>query len=115
MLKLRRAIVLDAAVPTHDGACDGRVSARAPEQELVVALADGDGARRAALADVALVGRPEPGDEVVVNVQALDLGLGSGGVDIVHVNLTPGPAGARPPRARLMKLSHTSRHPPGKP
>ena len=27
---------------------------------------------------------------VVVNVQALDLGLGSGGFDVVHVNLTRG-------------------------
>jgi hypothetical protein len=30
------------------------------------------------------------GDEVIVNVQARDLGLGSGGFDIVHVNLTRG-------------------------
>ncbi len=30
------------------------------------------------------------GDEVVVNVAALDLGLGSGGFDVVHVNLTRG-------------------------
>ena len=34
--------------------------------------------------------RAEVGDEVVVNVAALDLGLGSGGFDIVHVNLTRG-------------------------
>src|SRR5260370_30713084 len=115
MLKLRRAIVLDAAVPTHDGACDGRVSARAPEQELVVALADGDGARRAALADVALVGRAEPGDEVVVNVQALDLGLGSGGFDIVHVNMTRGLAGDGQPRAGVMKLNYPNLPPAVKP
>ncbi len=30
------------------------------------------------------------GDEVVVNVAALDLALGSGGFDVVHVNLTRG-------------------------
>ena len=30
------------------------------------------------------------GDEVIVNIQALDLGLGSGGFDIVHVNLSRG-------------------------
>ena len=35
------------------------------------------------------------GDELVVNVQARDLGLGSGGFDIVHVNLTRGLAGER--------------------
>jgi hypothetical protein len=108
MLKLRRALVLDAALPTHCGSCDGRVSAQAPEQELVVALAEGDGARRAALADVALVGRAEPGDEVIVNVQALDLGLGSGGFDIVHVNLTRGLAGDGEPGAGVMKLNYTS-------
>ncbi len=34
------------------------------------------------------------GDEVVVNVAALDLGLGSGGFDVVHVNLTRGLAGS---------------------
>ena len=62
---------------------------------------DGDGARRrAAIADVALVGRAEVGDEVIVNVEALDLGLGSGGFDIVHVNLTRGLAGERRSRAR---------------
>jgi hypothetical protein len=108
MLKLRRAIVLDAAVPRNDGGSDGSRSAREPEQELVVVLADGDGARRAALADVALVGRAEPGDEVIVNVQALDLGLGSGGFDIVHVNLTRGLADDGDPRARVMKLNYTS-------
>jgi Protein of unknown function (DUF3866) len=108
MLKLRRAIVLDAAVPTHDGSSDGRGSAQAPEQELVVALAGGDGARRAAIADVTLVGRAEPGDEVIVNVQALDLGLGSGGFDIVHVNLTRGLAGDGDPGAGVMKLNYTS-------
>jgi Protein of unknown function (DUF3866) len=108
MLKLRRAIVLDVTVPTRDGSCDGRATARAPEQELVVALADGDGARRAAIADVALVGRAEPGDEVIVNVQALDLGLGSGGFDIVHVNLTRGLAGDGESGASAMKLNYTS-------
>jgi hypothetical protein len=108
MLKLRRAIVLDAAAPTHDGGSDGRGSTGAPEQELVVALSDGDGVRRAAIADVTLVGRAEPGDEVVVNVQALDLGLGSGGFDIVHVNLTRGLAGDSDPGASVMKLNYTS-------
>ena len=35
--------------------------------------------------------RSQVGDEVVVNTQARDLGLGSGGFDIVHVNLSRGP------------------------
>jgi Protein of unknown function (DUF3866) len=110
MLKLRRAIVLDAAAPRPDRVSRAHASlAGAPEQELVVELADGDGGgRRPAIADVALVGRAEAGDEVIVNVQALDLGLGSGGFDIVHVNLTRGLAGDGEPGADVMKLNYTS-------
>ncbi len=40
---------------------------------------------------------------MIVNVQALDLGLGSGGFDVVHVNLTRGldaGDGGWTPRAR---------------
>ena len=40
-----------------------------------------------------LLGEMREGDEVIVNVAALDLGLGSGGFDVVHVNLTRGLAG----------------------
>ena len=53
-----------------------------------------DGERRRAWADEVLLGEMREGDEVVVNVAALDLGLGSGGFDIVHVNLTRGLEGA---------------------
>ena len=49
-----------------------------------------DGERRPAWADVALLGEMREGDEVVVNVAAVELGLGSGGFDVVHVNLTRG-------------------------
>ena len=49
-----------------------------------------DGERRPAWADEVLVGEMREGDEVVVNVAAVDLGLGSGGFDVVHVNLTRG-------------------------
>jgi Protein of unknown function (DUF3866) len=97
MLKLRRATVLQA------GSTDG------PEQELVVLM---EGERRPAIADLGLVGMSRPGDEVVVNVQARDLGLGSGGFDIVHANLTRGLSWdgdpARPPGAHVMKLNYTS-------
>jgi Protein of unknown function (DUF3866) len=98
MLKLRRAIVVEAGSP------DG------PEQDLLVELggAAGAGRPRAAIADVAMVGAARMGDEVVVNVQALDLGLGSGGFDIVHVNLTRGLAGDGAPGASVMKLNYTS-------
>jgi hypothetical protein len=120
MLKLRPAIVVEirragsepagAADVRARKAGDGRGEA---EQLLVVELtaARGAGKRRNAIADVALVGRAEVGDEVIVNVQALDLGLGSGGFDVVHVNLTRGLAaeadrGAT--RPHVMKLNYTS-------
>ena len=45
---------------------------------------------RPAWADEALVGEVREGDEVIVNTEARDLGLGSGGFDVVHVNLTRG-------------------------
>jgi hypothetical protein len=93
MLKLRRATVLQA------GPADG------PEQELTISLA---GESRAAIADVGLVGSSEQGDDVIVNVQARDLGLGSGGFDIVHANLTRGLAGDGVDGAHVMKLNYTS-------
>ncbi|TDD66312.1 DUF3866 family protein, partial [Actinomadura darangshiensis] len=42
----------------------------------------GDGTRRA-LAYPALVGRPEPGDTVLLNTTALAMGLGTGGYAMV--------------------------------
>jgi hypothetical protein len=52
------------------------------------------------------------GDEVIVNVEALDLGLGSGGIDIVHVNLSRGLAGEGAGGAEVIKLNYTSiQHP----
>jgi Protein of unknown function (DUF3866) len=50
----------------------------------------------------------EVGDDVVVNVQARELGLGSGGFDIVHVNLTRGLGCEGEPGAHVMKLNYTS-------
>ena len=66
------------------------------------------GERRRAWADAALVGPVEVGDDVVVNVAALDLGLGSGGFDVVHVNLTRGLDGESPAGDHVMKLNYTS-------
>ena len=45
---------------------------------------------------------------MVVNVAARDLGLGSGGYDVVHVNLTRGLGQAGVPGAHVMKLNYTS-------
>jgi hypothetical protein len=72
-----------------------------------------DGERRAAWADTALLGEMREGDEVVVNVAALDLGLGSGGFDVVHVNLTRGlEGGGAGGDEHVMKLNYTSlQHP----
>ncbi|HTA14325.1 MAG TPA: DUF3866 family protein [Solirubrobacteraceae bacterium] len=93
MLKLRRAIVLRA------GPAEG------PEQELEISL---EGERRPAISDTALMGASQKGDEVIVNVQARDLGLGSGGFDIVHANLTRGLSAEGVPGAHVMKLNYTS-------
>jgi uncharacterized protein DUF3866 len=87
MLKLRRGVVI-ATDP---------LTVRVGEEE------------RRAWADVALLGEVVEGDDVVVNTEAADLGLGSGGFDVVHVNLTrgleaPGSTGGD----HVMKLNYTS-------
>ncbi len=67
---------------------------------------------RRAWADEGLVGEVLEGDEVVVNREAADLGLGSGGFDVVHVNLTRGLDGEGADEAAAMKLNYTSiQHP----
>jgi hypothetical protein len=113
MLKLRQAIVVEADGPdAEDAGSNGHGPASCPEQRLVVELGGGGrGERRPAIADIALVGRAEVGDEVIVNVEARDLGLGSGGFDVVHVNLTRGLAGeeeSSPAHPHVMKLNYTS-------
>jgi Protein of unknown function (DUF3866) len=71
-----------------------------------------EGERRAAWADTALLGDMREGDEVVVNVEARDLELGSGGFDVVHVNLTRGLRGGSGGSEHVMKLNYTSlQHP----
>jgi hypothetical protein len=93
MLRLKRATVLLAAPP-------GTM-----EQRLAIEV---DGVRRSAIADIGLVGAAQPGDELIVNAEAVELGLGSGGFDVVHVNLTRGLDGEGTPRAHVMKLNYTS-------
>jgi hypothetical protein len=93
MLVLRRGVVLAAG------------DLAGPMQELEVRLG---GERREAIADVALVGPSQMGDDVIVNVAAVDLELGSGGFDVVHANLTRGLAGEGTPGAHVMKLNYTS-------
>ena len=69
---------------------------------------DVGGELRPAVAYKGLTGPVEPGDDVVVNCAALDVGLGSGGFDIVHVNLTRGLDLQGEPGAHVMKLGYTS-------
>ncbi|HXV05418.1 MAG TPA: DUF3866 family protein, partial [Solirubrobacterales bacterium] len=71
-----------------------------------------NGERRPAWADTTLLGEMCEGDEVVVNVAALDLGLGSGGFDVVHANLTRGLEGGGAGPEHVMKLNYSSlQHP----
>jgi hypothetical protein len=92
-LALRRGVVT-AAEPAEGGT-----------QRLQV---DVGGERRPALGEVDMVGLAWIGDDVVVNVAARDLRLGSGGFDVVHVNLTRGLSGEGIPGAHVMKLNYTS-------
>ena len=93
-LKLRRATVIELR------------GTEASEQSVLARL--DDGSTRPAIVDVALLGQCEVGDELIVNVQARDLELGSGGFDIAHVNLTKGLEGEGTPGAHVMKLNYTS-------
>jgi hypothetical protein len=54
-----------------------------------------------------LTGPVALGDEVLVNTQARDLGLGSGGFDVLYANLTRGLGLAADPDAHVMKLPYT--------
>jgi hypothetical protein len=88
----------------------GRVVSIEEAGERVVRLtvrlaASGDD--RAAIAFPGLTGALEPGDEVIVNVEAADLGLGSGGFDIVHAGPLRDTATERQD-AHVMKLNYTS-------
>jgi hypothetical protein len=67
-----------------------------------------EGERRPAWADEGLVGEVREGDEVVVNVAAVELGLGSGGFDVVHVNLSRGLSGGGADGPHVIKLNYTS-------
>ena len=72
------------------------------------------GERRPAWADTMLLGEMREGDEVVVNVAAVRLGLGSGGFDVVHVNLSRGleGGGEATGEEHVFKLNYSSlQHP----
>lgn len=54
-----------------------------------------------------LTGLVQEGDEVLVNVQARELGLGSGGFDVLHANLSRGLELPSERDAHVMKLPYT--------
>lgn len=82
----------------------GRVSAITERHTGLVRLTvDG----RPCIAYPRLTGPIALGDDVVVNTQAVDLGLGSGGFDVLAVNLTRGLGLAPEPHAHVMKLPYT--------
>src|SRR5918994_605310 len=59
------------------------------------------------VAYVDLTGPVEEGDDVLVNVQARELELGSGGFDVLHANLSRGLGLSAQPGAHVMKLPYT--------
>jgi hypothetical protein len=88
MVTLRRGTVTEI-VERHDG--------------LVRLEVDG----RPCVAYPGLTGPVARGDDVVVNVQALDLELGSGGFDVLYANLTRGLELPADEAAHVMKLPYT--------
>jgi hypothetical protein len=82
----------------------GRVTAVVDRLEGLARL-EVDG--RACIAYPRLTGPVALGDEVIVNTQARDLALGSGGFDVLYVNLTRGLELPPEPEAHVMKLPYT--------
>ena len=82
----------------------GTVSAvRTRNDELIRLDVDGE----PCLAYPRITGPVEVGDEVIVNVQARELGLGSGGFDILYLNLTRSLDEPPAPDAHVMTLPYT--------
>jgi hypothetical protein len=88
MLSIRRGSVT-AVTERHDG--------------LVRLEVDG----RPCVAYPGLTGPVALGDDVLVNVQAVELGLGSGGFDVLYANLTRGLDLETEPGAHVMKLPYS--------
>lgn len=82
----------------------GTVSGISEEHDGLIRL-EVDG--RPAVAYPRLTGPIEIGDEVIVNVQAVELELGSGGFDVLYVNLTRGLGAGGEEGAHVMTLPYT--------
>jgi hypothetical protein len=85
----------------------GRVAAVERDGPLARLRVDIGGDLRQAISYTSLTGPVERGDEVIVNCAALDLGLGSGGFDVVHANLTRGLDAPVEEGVHVMKLNYT--------
>ncbi|HSE81568.1 MAG TPA: DUF3866 family protein [Gaiellaceae bacterium] len=83
----------------------GTVTAVSERHEGLVRL-EVDG--RPCVAYPAMTGPVALGDDVLVNVQAVELGLGTGGYDVLHANLTRGLGLPGEEGAHVMKLPYTS-------
>ena len=82
----------------------GRVTGIAEEHDRLVRLeVDGE----PTVAYPRLTGPVEIGDDVLVNVQARELELGSGGFDVLYANLTRGLDAGAEPEAHVMTLPYT--------
>jgi hypothetical protein len=81
----------------------GTVTAVQPHDELLHLRVDG----KPCIAYPRLTGPVEVGDEVIVNTQARELGLGSGGFDVLYANLTRGLELGAEPGAHVMNLPYT--------
>src|SRR6266511_4051423 len=82
----------------------GRVTAIVAREDRLARI-EVDGA--ACVAYPRLTGPVALGDEVLVNVQARALGLGSGGFDVLYANLTRGMNLPADEGAHVMKLPYT--------
>lgn len=95
---------LQDASPAESGGASKAESGEEPEAGSVGASQT---LARRAWSDPVLVGPCEVGDELIVNTEALDQGLGSGGFDVVLVNLTRGLSAEGNPDEHVMKLNYS--------
>ena len=80
------------------------VSERAGAQEVIVDL---EGAQALSINYPELTGPAQPGDDVLLNVTAVELGLGTGGVHFVICNLSRPTQEAEPAPGHIVKLRYT--------
>lgn len=93
-----------------EGIVEQITAERPGAQELTVRIAPDDpaekGERRPALNLITLTGRVKTGDRVLLNTVAVELGLGTGGLDFVIANLDSA-ADEQPAPGHILKLRYT--------